>query len=184
MSGPAQIVILGEDAAHVGSLYRAMVDHFGIPSGKVRKLPVGNGRGDAKRHVLRQVPGQIALLRRGPRSAALVIAVDGDGADETRRIREVSDALRADGMNAINADDRVVIVVPCRNAETWLRFVQCTTVDEETNYKQGRRSMWTRQDFELVGRALGQVQPPKANPPPSLDNARARLRETFAERVQ
>jgi len=175
MSGPAQVIILGEDTAHVGSLYRAVVDHFGVPRRRVRKCPIAGGRGDAKQYVLRQIPSEIQLRRRGPNSAALIVAMDGDGVNEDQRIGEVAARLGAEGMREIDPLEPVVILVPCRNIETWLHFAQCAAVDEETDYKRGRRSTWSSNDLDLVGRAIAQTPPPKPEAPPSLANARKRL---------
>jgi len=180
MSGPAQIILLGEDVAHVGSLYRAVVDHLHVPRGRVRKCPVADGQGDAKQYILRQIPSEIQLLRKGPSSAALIIAMDGDGAEEDQRVAEIADALDAARMSRIAPDEFVVVVVPRRNIETWLTFARCSAIDEETDYKRGRRSNWSGTDFDLVGRAIAQSPPPKADAPPSLANARTRLRERLS----
>ena len=55
MSNPSQVLILGEDVAHVGSVYRAVTDHLGVGWRRVRKLPLAAGKGDAKAYVLKRL---------------------------------------------------------------------------------------------------------------------------------
>jgi hypothetical protein len=179
MSGPAQVIILGEDNAHVGSLYRAVVDHLNVPSARVRKRPVVGRHGDAKQFVLHQVSNEVKLLRRGPKSAVLIIAMDGDGPSPDQRVAEVSEALADADVDQLHSSERVAIIVPCRNTETWLEFARCAEVDEDTDYKHRRRAKWTGDDFAIVGRALAQSPPPKENPPPALARASAMLRQIF-----
>jgi len=180
MSGPAEVIILGEDDAHVGSIYRAVVDHLNVPWRKVRKRPTPGGRGDAKQFVLGQVPTEVQLLRRGPPSAVLIIAMDGDGNSPDERIEAVSDTLANADMDGINPSERVAVVVPCRNIETWLEFARCADVDEDTDYKGGRRAKWTGDDFAMVGRTLAQSPSPKDKPPGALARASASLKEMFS----
>jgi hypothetical protein len=179
MSGPAQVIILGEDAAHTGSLYRAVVDHLNVPCRRVRKLPVSAGRGDAKQCVLKRVAGEISLLRCGPASAALLIMLDGDGASGDERFTALQKALSDAGADPLTPEARVALIVPCRNIETWREFAGCSVVDETTEYKKGRRSAWAAEQYKRVGLFLGRNPCPKENPPPSLAKARTTLHDLF-----
>jgi len=179
MSGPAEVIILGEDNAHVGSIYRAIVDHLNVPRGKVRKLPTAGGCGDAKQFVLSQAPREIKLLRRGPRSTILIIAIDGDGISPRERLEELSNSLKNANTDQIDPSERIAVVVPCRNIETWREFARCEVVDEDKDYKHGRRAKWSGDDLAAVGRVLAQFPQPKENRPRALDEASARLRKLY-----
>ena len=176
MSGPAQVIILGEDSAHVGSFYRAVVDHLAVPRGKVRKCAVPGGKGDAKRYIHDEMPKEVGLLRRGPNSAVLIVIMDSDGASEEQRLKELVDGIADPSGNLAELMKRVAVMVPRRNIETWLEFARCSSVDEEADYKRGRRSSWSSADLALVGGAIGMSPAPKSNPPSSLEKARDLLR--------
>jgi len=118
--------------------------------------------------VLDQLPTEIKLLRKGPSSAVLVVAMDGDGVTIDQRLQETSAALTNAHVEPIEPSERVAVLVPCRNIETWLEFARCAAVDEQSDYKKGRRSTWSGQDLSIVGAVLAQSPPPKDDPPASL----------------
>ena len=177
MSGPSSVIILGEDNAHVGSVYRAITREIGVDGGRVRKLPARAGRGDASKYVLDNVQKEANALRRGPASARLIVCLDADAITVEKRREELRDRVSIDGLDDQTRSGSIVYVVPKRNIETWLEFGRCQTVDEETNYKKGRRAPWSSDDIRLVGALLGRKIIPKENPPPSLGLSRCELLE-------
>ena len=177
MSRPSRVIILGEDNAHVGSVYRAITTEIGIDSGRVRKLPSPAGRGDASKYVLDKVQKEAGALRCGPVSARLIVCLDADAKTVEGRREELCGRVSMAGLDDQRQSGSIVYVVPKRNIETWLEFGRCQAVDEESNYKKGRRAPWTSDDIRLVGALLGRAIIPKENPPPSLGLSRCELLE-------
>ena len=177
MSGPASVIILGEDNAHVGSVYRAVTKEMGVDRGRVRELPVPAGRGDASKYVLDNVQKEANALRRGPASARLIVCLDADAKTVEERREELDGCVSITGLDNQRQSGSIVYVVPKRNIETWLEFGRCQAVDEETNYKKGRRAPWASEDIGLVGALLGRAVIPKENPPPALGQSRLELRD-------
>lgn len=175
MSVPATVVILGEDNAHVRCAYRAIVDQFGIHGKKIRIENVCAGRGDAKQYVLSQLQREAVALRARPPSARLIVILDADTESVARRRQEVLDLVAKANL----PEDRVAIVVPRRNIETWREFARCNPVDEETDYKHG--PAWTKECYRLVGQLLGEEPIPKPNPPESLETAREEMRSKIRQ---
>jgi len=177
MSRPSSVIILGEDNAHVESVYRAITREIGIVGGRVRKLPARAGRGDASKYVLDNVQKEADALRRGPASARLIVCLDADGKTVEKRREELCDRVSIAGLDDQRQSGSIVYVIPKRNIETWREFGRCQTVDEETNYKRVGRTAWNSEDLKLVGALLGRAVIPKENPPPSLGRSRLELRD-------
>lgn len=175
MSGPASVIILGEDRAHIRSVYNAVTTHLGIPRRKVRQLAAPAGRGDATNYVLDKLEAEASALRRAPASVRLIVCLDADTRTCNERRREVDRRLTNATLDDARQRESIICIVPKRNIETWLHFGRCETVDETTNYKEGRQSKWSSEDHKIVGALLGMRPVPKENPPPSLSEARNEL---------
>ena len=182
MSRPSSVIILGEDNAHVESVYRAITREIGVVGGRVRKLPARAGRGDASKYVLDNVQKEANALRRGPTSARLIVCLDADAKTVEKRREELRDRVSIAGLDDQRRSGSIVYVIPKRNIETWREFGRCQTVDEETNYKKReRRAAWTSENIGLVGALLGRAVIPKENPPPSLVQSRLELRNKVCQ---
>lgn len=176
MSKPAQVLILGEDGAHVGAVYHAVTKYLGVAAGRVRRLPTSDGQGDAARFVLDRVAREARALRRGPPSARLVVCLDADTGTPQDRCSDLDSRLKSAGLDDDRSRESIAYVVPQRNIETWKHFASCEAVDEGTDYKRGHRSEWKSEDFQRVGALLAKDPIPKENPPNSLSTARSELR--------
>ncbi len=181
MSKPAQVVILGEDRAHIGAVYNAVTRHLGVAAGRVRKLPTSDGQGDATKYVLDRVATEARALRRGPTSARLVVCIDADTKTAKDRCSDLDSRLKSAGCDDDRSRESIAYVVPQRNIETWQHFASCEAVDENTNYKSGRRSQWKSEDLRRVGALLAKDPIPKENPPGSLSTARSELRRRILQ---
>lgn len=177
MSGPATLIILGEDGPHIQCVYNAVTKHLGIASGRVIKLPAPVGKGDATKFVLDKLEKEATALRSAPRSVRLIVCLDADNNTVIERRRHIDRHVAKAELDDQRRSQSIVCVVPKRNIETWLGFGRCESVDETTNYKDGRQSRWNSEDHKLVGALLGMVPIPKENPPASLSDARSELLE-------
>jgi hypothetical protein len=69
-------------------------------------------------------------------SALLIVVVDADMETTLWRASQVSDALRAANIDERRADEPIVVLIPKRHVETWIRALLGERVDEVTDYSQ------------------------------------------------
>ena len=61
---------------------------------------------------------------------ALVVVMDGDNKGVQGRLAELDESCRQDKVEVRRPDDRVLIVVPTWNIETWFAYLDGEAVDE------------------------------------------------------
>lgn len=124
-----QWLILGEDRQHQGFIYHWLRGR-GVPIGKILLLPLPAGKGAGEQYVRRQYAQQVEdLRRRNYLTLALIVVIDAD----TATIKHRTDEL--DACIARQREERIALVIPRRNIETWIRYLTDPPVDEETDYK-------------------------------------------------
>ncbi|HEX2571558.1 MAG TPA: hypothetical protein VH877_18500 [Polyangia bacterium] len=130
-------VVLGEDTAH-GNFVRRWLIAEGVEPRNIRLIPPPAGTGGAgDEHVKRKYPEEVAYYRRraNAQRVALVIVIDADRETVRHRQRQLDEAL-SENQSPPRADpERIAILVPKRNIETWLHTLPGTPADEETDYK-------------------------------------------------
>ena len=60
--------------------------------------------------------------------------IDGDTAGSVQRMRQLDESCRLSGIAPRTDADRVIVLVPERNIETWLAYLGGATVEETTDY--------------------------------------------------
>lgn len=134
-SALALITVLAEDRRQA-NFARRYLRRLGCSDGRIREkiTPRHAGAGDA--YVRGQYPDEVAEYRRARsrRSSALVVCIDADTVTVRERLRQFSDALPQDRTRG----ERIVLLVPRRNIETWILCLAGRGVDEETDYKATR----------------------------------------------
>lgn len=93
--------------------------------------------GSAEQFVRTWYPHEVAALRaKGyQHNLALIVVIDADRESVERRLGQLADALRSEEKSPLAARDRVYILVPKRNVETWIWFLVEDEADEDTDYK-------------------------------------------------
>lgn len=130
-------VVLGEDIAH-GNFVRRWLLAEGVEPRNIRLIPVPAGTGGAgDEHVRKTYPAEVASYRRRANSqrVALVVVVDADRETVRYRQRQLDQALSDTGGSSRADSERIAILVPKRNIETWLQALRDAPTEEETDYK-------------------------------------------------
>ncbi len=155
-----------EDRGHE-SLVRGLLDRNARAS-QLRVEPYPQGHGAGEQHVRRQLPAFVKDLRtkRHQRSLWGVVVADGDTLGLQGRRSALMQALEAAGSAPLTAADRVVLLVPTRNVETWAWCLLGHAVDESTDYKAKLAEAALRSVFRACW------SPPQPAEPPSLGAAR------------
>lgn len=170
---PVEFIVLCEDIAH-GSFVRGYVKRrFGAKACHgVRVIKCNGGAGDD--FVRRRYPTELIANRRRA-SSALIVVLDADSLELEKRLRQLRDVLEHARVPPPGGDERVCILVPRRNIETWIAYlVKQLPVDEVTDYKDPETGPLARRAGELLAENPKQDLP--AGAPPSLERGRIELR--------
>ena len=166
MSRNVQVVILCEDRQH-----EAFARRFLARTGRSKRPPrveiSPKGRGSAEQFVRRQYAKELAdyRARKHRVSQALVVVVDADKWDVAARIDQVESTCTEAGDKGRQRDERVAILVPARNIETWFAYLDGQTVNEDDEYPRLKRQRDCQRHVERLfemcqGQALRQPSPP------------------------
>ena len=136
MSRPAEIVLLCEDRQQETFVRRFLKGHSGPRAREVsRRLRVEMahpGRGAADHYVLERYPHEVAAYRRqsAKRETRLLVMIDGDSAGVGGRTQQFDQACRDHRIEPRKDSERILILVPTWNIETWLSWLTGREVEE------------------------------------------------------
>lgn len=131
-----QTVMLCEDIQQEVFLYR-LLKHMG--RGDQRTITVkrsAKGKGSAEQYVREQFPKEVQAFRSKSSylNLCLIVMVDADIVSIGERIGQLEESLEEAGQDRRTAEERILILVPKRNIETWIRYLDGEIWDETTEY--------------------------------------------------
>jgi hypothetical protein len=174
------LVILCEDRAHANVVRH----HLKKRKYKVRKLhfkvaPRGRGSGEAfvRREYVKEV---IAYRSRAAyQTTGLLVALDADIQTVERVHAELDERLEAEAQQTRSGDEKIALLVPKRNVETWVVHLVDGPVDEVQDYKRHKDARRHREaGIELATRIAGS---PPSDTPDSLQRAWPELKQRLPE---
>ncbi|MBX3165808.1 MAG: hypothetical protein KF760_00295 [Candidatus Eremiobacteraeota bacterium] len=138
---------------------------------RIVKSPAGAGSGKA--FVLSQFPSELRELRRQLRAAVLLAVVDADQQTTGEVLAALKKSVADSGQAPVASEEPVARLVPRRNVETWLWFLQGHLVNEGEDYKNkvGEVGCWK----DEAARWLAGCASSFDNAPPSLAESCAEL---------
>jgi hypothetical protein len=118
-----QIIVRCEDLQQQCFIYRYLLKK-GFHGHDIQIKHSPSGKGAATQWVLKQYPIEVKALRSGPPvSKALISIIDADVDTIEQRKRQHDDALVADGQKQRDGAEKIAVVVPKRNIETWIHHL-------------------------------------------------------------
>lgn len=167
----ANKIILAEDAVQQ-NLVRRYLQRCGHESRECRfvALPARGPGGSGEKYVRDQYPQQVQACRSslGRRATALlVVIVDADMETTERRAAQLGSALLAAGMQGRGHDEPIVVLIPRRHVETWIRALLGNQVDEVTDYTKAPYSPPVSNEIKDAATELHQWTRPGGNPGPT-----------------
>jgi hypothetical protein len=101
---------------------------------RVEKAP--SAKGSAEQWVRERFSRELLACRKrnAKTSTVLVTIIDGDAKKTEERIRELADRCKDKNISFRDENEPIAIAVPCRNIETWIRFLDGENVTEDDNY--------------------------------------------------
>ena len=174
MKRHADIIILGEDRAHANVVWH----HLKKRDFNYRKLRfVRDGSGSAAQFVLQRYAEEVKAYRSRANhlSLALITIIDADRQEVQHIYRRLEGQLQNASIENRKTGERIALLVPKRNIETWIVYLQGTPVDEESDYKQHSLAKNYKQAGITLAEQLGQQS--RADCPQSLQMALNELKE-------
>ena len=170
----ADIIILGEDRAHANFVRHHLIKR-GFNHRQLRVVP-RDGSGSGAQFVLQRYATEVKAYRRQANhlSLALLTVIDADTQEVQRIQRRLEERLQNANIENRKTDERIAILIPKRNIETWIVYLQGIPVDEESDYKEHSLA----KNYKQAGIALAEQigQGPEADCPQSLQAAWSELK--------
>jgi hypothetical protein len=157
---------LVEDRAHE-ALVRGLLD-IRNETHTLRVEPYAPGSGSAEQHVRKQFPFFVADLRAKQHQRNLwgIVIVDGDLVGFQRRRESLLDRLKELSFPPLGSAERIVLLIPTRNVETWAWCLLGNAVNEVDDFKPKLKGEELRRLFAERWR------PPQSDEPLSLSTGR------------
>jgi len=135
----ANKIILAEDAIQQNFVRRYLEECGHTGPLRLVPLPAKGVGGSGEKYVRDQYPHQVQACRSslGRRAAAiLIVIIDVDLETTQRRWVQLSDSLKRASMSDRTEVEPIVVLIPKRHVETWIRALLGDHVDEVTDYKR------------------------------------------------
>jgi hypothetical protein len=130
-------MILCEDKQTDSFIRRFLKTAHGIQTHDLRVLPYPReGKGCGEDFVKKHYAGELIKLRTRQHRAntALIVAIDADIKEISERIQELNAACTDASIEPNTNKNNVAFVIPKRNIETWIHYLNGKEVDETTPY--------------------------------------------------
>ncbi|MEZ4664727.1 MAG: hypothetical protein R2911_44915, partial [Caldilineaceae bacterium] len=95
------------------------------------------GKGSGEQFVRQQLIAEVRehrSKRNFQKGRALVVLIDADTLSVQERLQQLNSALEQEGLGKIKPDEKIAIFIPKRNIETWIRYANNHTADENVSY--------------------------------------------------
>ena len=166
-----QIVLLCEDTQHE-AFVRRFLNGMGWSTRRLRVERAPCGRGSAEQFVRARFPNELAEYRRRAHvTQSLIVIVDGDNRGVVERCAELDEACRENEVQVRQPGERVLVLVPTWNVETWIAYLDGQTVDEmRPDYPRLQRPRQCQQHVVTLAE-MCRGDGLRAPSPPSLEAA-------------
>ena len=164
-----------EDRAHI-NFVRHHLKKRGFNHRQLRPI-LRAGSGSGAQFVLQKYAAEVKAYRSKANhlSLALITIIDADRQEVQHIHHRLEGQLQNANIENRKTGERIALLVPKRNIETWIVYLQGTSVDEESDYKQHSLAENYRQAGITLAEQLGQQ--PRADCPQSLQMALNELKD-------
>ena len=168
MSG-VSVTLLCEDA-QTDAFVRRFLRRRNFRGRDVRTLPLPDGSGSGEQWVRERYPHELRAIRQR-QGACLIVVTDADEHPTEFRRAQLDAKCDEKGILRRNDGDRVLVIVPRRNIETWLAYLAGGEVDEETRCPPLKRERDCVPHAKELFRMCHERQRLREPAPPSLREA-------------
>lgn len=166
-----QVTVLCEDKQQAVFIRHCLISR-GVNPIKIRAIINPHGQGSGEQFVRERYYQEVVDYRRKANmlSTVLVVLLDADTNTVEQRFKWLDKMLADDGQPKRQQHEKIAILIPKRNVETWIRYLQGNNVDETTVYQKLTREGTCKQQAQKLARELCPNGLP-ADSPPSLHTA-------------
>lgn len=172
-----EIVVLCEDAQHESFIRRYLrALDFNPAQFRIRAYPAGARAGEQWVRERHPEEAKLQRSRANHTNASLIAVIDADTLSVEQRVRQLDDALHGVGHVRRQGHERIAIVIPRRNIESWVHFAETREIDETTDFKQRYRGTKACRNAADVAIDACRTNADQSQIPPSLAVACQELR--------
>ena len=168
MSG-VRIVLLCEDKK-TDSFVRSFLRHRNFRGRDITTLALPAGRQAGEQWVREKYPKELKTIRQ-KHGAYLIVVTDADSGSTEDRREKLRSECNLQKVQPRNEKDPVLEIIPRRNIETWLAYLDGSNVDEHTNYKWLNHQRHCREHAKRLYNMCHREQKLREPAPPSLKEA-------------
>jgi hypothetical protein len=130
-----KIVLLCEDSQQE-AFVRRFLEHSGWNTREIRVEKSPKAGGSAEQFVRNRFPAELTSFRRRNQRAAsaLITVIDADLKSVQERVNELETECNSQNVEFRTYREPVAIVIPKRNIETWIHYLDREQVDETREY--------------------------------------------------
>ena len=165
MSG-VRIILLCEDS-QTDAFVRRFLRRRNFGSRDIHTRPLPSGTQSGEQWVRERYPKELRAIR-DKQDAYLIVVTDADTRSTAARRAQLDAACDEKRVPRRDAGDPVLVIVPRRNIETWLKYLGGTAVDENTPYRKLRRESDCVTHANILYRMCHEAQRLDEDAPPSL----------------
>lgn len=135
---------------------------------RARKAP--GGEGSAEQWVRERFPQELRSFRArdSHTKTCLIVVLDADIGTVDSHVQELERACYKGGLGPRTAKERVLLLVPRRNIETWLAFLRGGAVEESALYARHRRESQCQREVDKLDALCRGHEMPLGTPPSLL----------------
>lgn len=165
-----RVVLLCEDQS-TDTFVRRFLRRRSFTMHDIRTLPLPSGKQSGEQWVRTRYPDQLAAIRKRSNDF-LIVVTDADSNTTAERRAQLDRECDRRDVPQRTASDRVLVVVPRRNIETWFEFLDgAAEVDESVSYTKhfdasGQRALADR----LYGMCHEEQRLPDSAPPSLVES--------------
>jgi hypothetical protein len=174
------LILLCEDRQHE-AFFRRFFERSGWNKREIQVRKAPKGRGSGEQWIRGVYSEEVKKLRSSHVSACLVAAIDEDKQGLGNREKQFATSLEETGQRSREQNEPILHLIPARNIETWIAYLDGESAQEESNYpKLKRESDCAPMVKEL--RRMCDEQDLRAPAPPSLERACREYRQRIPTR--
>ncbi|MEI6757121.1 MAG: hypothetical protein FDX18_05905 [Chlorobium sp.] len=129
----SMVIILCEDSQQEAFL-RRFLKKRNIVGKKIRVVKNPAGKGSGEHFVRKEFPMQLNALRKRSAKTDLIVAIDADLSEVTQIRQKLETACSEQQIDRRAEKERVSFIIPKRNIETWIHYLNGNEVNEQSVY--------------------------------------------------
>jgi hypothetical protein len=132
----SQVIILCEDTQQETFVRRFLKIASRIEGKALRVVKNPSGKGSGEQFVRKQFPIELKTFRRRAAKAKtdLIVVIDADTSTISQINQKLNTACSEQNINERQKNERVSFIIPKRNIETWIHYLDGKITNEESVY--------------------------------------------------